>query len=75
MQLLQQKSAVIVSQELKAQQIAIKGVFSTFPASTRVGELNCGYTATQLELGNEVTHGGGINSKHAAYLCSKREDI
>ena len=49
------------------------GGFSTFSVSTHASANQV--TAAQLELANKIVHGGGNNSKHADYLCSKQEEI
>ena len=49
------------------------GDFSTFPASTY--KLANQVAATPLELGKEIVHGGGTNSKEAAHLWRQQEEM
>ena len=46
------------------------GGFSTFTVSMHASANQV--AATQLELANEIAHGGGTNSKHASYCVRSR---
>ena len=47
-----------------------------FPSIKSRGIFNFFYfNAAQLELAEEIPHGGGTDSKHAGYLCSEQEEI